>query len=214
MTSEVKRIDLESMQPGLAELERAAVWCIKKADLIDITGKVVIAIQTRGKKAKCRGWMKKNSWSTREGELCNEMTITSEGLNRDPVDIIGTVIHECIHLIALTDDVQDVSKVGRHNKHFKEYAEILGLECAKPSDSYGWGYTTVSEELRKDIINSFKPDVAAFNVFCLVPEPSEPTNKNKAWSCACDKPIKVRTTREDVALHCRTCDKDLAIQEV
>lgn len=175
--------DLVSLRPALEELERALTWAAHEVD--DIPFKLVPVIQTHGKKARCAGWFSENQWSTREGELVHEITFAAEMLDRDPIDIVATAVHEVVHFWCNHLELKDTSTGGRHNKVFKEYAGILGLDCAQPYDSYGFGYTTPTAELRERIEKEFQPDVAALNLFRIVKPRTTKTVKTNAWICKC-----------------------------
>jgi len=198
---------IESLQPAMAELERALQWASKPTG---INGNhVVPTLQTRGRKVTCTGWFDVNRWSTREGQLCHEINFSAETLNRDPIDIIATAVHETVHLWCHSLKLKDVSSGGRHNKIFKEYAELLGLLVEKPHDSRGYAYTSPGEELAKRIESEFQPDIAAFNLFRLVDVPKEkaPT-KMKKWMCGC---TTIRCATKVVA-GCDECGEKFEIQ--
>ncbi len=116
-----------------------------------------------------------------------EITVTAELLNRDPVEIIATIMHEIVHVWQHYLGLKGVSTGGRHNRVFAEYAEIVGLEVQRPAvDSYGLGYTTPGEELRERIEDEFQPDVAAFNLFRLIKLKEKKTVTTNAWVCGCE----------------------------
>ena len=180
-------MEIRSLIPAMGELERALMWAAKPTG-ID-RDRVVPTIQSRGKKARCGGWFAPDRWSTREGELCHEINFSAELLKADPEVIVSLAIHEVVHLWCHSLGLKDTSLGGRHNKVFKEQSELLGLVCAKPTDAYGYGYTSASEELSKRILEEFQPDVALFNLFRVevekpekVKKPKEPTHK---YSCGC-----------------------------
>ena len=192
---------LESLRPALAELERAAMWLAERR-LDIINHKVLVTVQTKGKKASCTGWFAKSQWSTREGEPVHEINISAESLNRAPEEIVETMAHELCHLQNEFAGVKDVAKGGRHNKNFKETAEIMGLVVETPYDAKGHAYTSLGEELKAAIETEFVPDVAMFNLFREVKLKEKAVNKTKAYVCACvDGPV-VRTAKKFEA----TCD--------
>lgn len=197
--------NLESLRPAMAELERAVVWAGQRID--NVPFKLVPVIQTKGRKAKCTGWYSADQWSTREGEDVHEITFCAEELNTDPVDIVAIAVHEVIHFWTNYLELKDMSTGGRHNKVFKEYAEIMGLECAKPYDSYGYGYTTPTEELRKRIEKGFKPDVAAFNLFRLVKPSTAKPVKTNAWICDCDNLTVRIPAKQTLDATCHKCNE-------
>ena len=186
-----------SLQPAMGELERVLKWSAKTTG---INGdRVVPTIQSKGKRARCGGWFAPNRWSTREGQLCHEINFVAELLKEDPEVIVALAVHEVVHLWCHSLDLKDVSKGGRHNKVFKEYAELLGLVCADPTDSYGYGYTTAGEELAERIEKDCQPDVAMFNLFRVEMEAPEPKPKSPSYkySCGC---TEFRTGAEVLAI--------------
>ena len=51
-------------------------------------------------------------------------------LDREPVDIVATLLHETAHAWNSSKGIEDCASNQRHNKHFKEKAEALGLIVA------------------------------------------------------------------------------------
>ncbi len=208
--------DLVSLRPALAELERAVDWAAQTID--DVPFKLVPVIQTKGRKSKCMGWFSEDQWSTREGEMAHEITFCAEMLDSDPVDIVAVAVHEVVHfwtnyLDHGTGEYKDTSTGGRHNKIFKEYAEILGLVCAPPHDAYGWGYTIPSAELRERIEKEFQPDHLAFGLFRLVKPRTTPTVKTNAWTCYC-KGLTLRIpAKQTLDATCHKCNEKFVPKE-
>jgi len=194
-------LDIRSLQPTMVELERILQWSATGVGFT--TQRVVPTIQTRGKQARCGGWFAPERWSTREGQVCHEINFTAEVLKESAEAITALAVHEIVHLWCHTLGIKDVSKSGRHNKNFREYAEIAGLVCAKPTDTYGYGYTTAGEELAERIGKDCKPDVALFNLFRIPVEPSErkPKEQTYKFRCGC---TEIRA-KEGFAATCNNC---------
>ena len=107
-----------------------------------------------------------NRWSTKEGELCHEVTFTAEDLARDVEPIVATAAHEVAHLWAYSQGVSDVSGNQYHNSEFKKRAEALGLRCPLGRvPGRGWAYTEATEELGQRIRDELQPDYQAFQLF-------------------------------------------------
>ena len=207
-----KYVNVESIRPALKELERAAIWGYTLTGDYLSGHKVTIVLQTRGKKATCQGWFLQNGWATREGDDVHEITITSETLYKDPVEIVATVIHEIAHLANHEMGTKDVSKGGRHNKAFKETAESFGLEVLKPTDSRGFAYTKPSPALVTKIEKDFVPDVPAFSLFktLLEPKPKQPS-KTVAYQCSEGCPRIRAAAGKPVNAECNACGEHFTL---
>lgn len=72
-----------------------------------------------------------------------EIMVSGEGLTRTPADILGTLLHEATHALALARGIADTSRQGRyHNTRFAALGAELGIDVAK-DDTFGWTITTV-----------------------------------------------------------------------
>lgn len=91
-------------------------------------------------------WRAWKETDNKDGEGYYEITVTADYLDRDPVDIAATLLHEMIHLYNRMHDINDCSRGGKyHNKKFKTAAESHGLICEKNS-TYGFSQTEATEE--------------------------------------------------------------------
>jgi hypothetical protein len=60
-----------------------------------------------------------------------EVLVSGEGLQRGPVDVLGTLLHEAAHGLAYARTVSDTSRQGRyHNRRYATLARELGLDVA------------------------------------------------------------------------------------
>ena len=67
-----------------------------------------------------------------------EVLISGEGLQRGPVDVLGTLLHETAHGLAYARTISDTSRQGRyHNRRYATLAAELGLDVAH-LDPIGW----------------------------------------------------------------------------
>ena len=72
-----------------------------------------------------------------------ELFVGGEGLAREPVDVLGTLLHEAAHGLAATREIKDTSRAGAyHNRRYKQLAEELGLTIER-HPTIGWTTTTV-----------------------------------------------------------------------
>ena len=167
------------------ELERAIRW-VAEPTAVSTGHRVVPVIQTRGKTRAC-GWFAPNRWSTREGEVCHEITFSAEDLARDVTSIVAAAAHEVAHLWAYSKGIVDVSGNQYHNAEFKKRAEALGLHCPLGRlPGSGWQHTEPTKELAQRIRDELQPDYQAFRLFRLAyqPKPKSPTKMAK-WRCGC-----------------------------
>ena len=105
-----------------------------------------------------------------------EINVAAQALNRDINDLVGTLLHEMVHLYNKQRDIKDCSQ-KIHNKKFKLEAERVGFEVQRDK-RVGWGYTTNTSELNTYINDYIKPDASAFNLYrSIVPTIKAPTQK-------------------------------------
>lgn len=77
------------------------------------------------------------------GDSRREVLVGGEGLQRPPVEVFGTLLHEAAHGIADARGVTDTSRQGRyHNSSFRQLAIEVGLDVARDG-SRGWARTEV-----------------------------------------------------------------------
>jgi|SRR3972149_5333651 len=93
-----------------------------------------------------------------------EITIVAENLNRPKEEIIGTLLHEMVHLYCSLNDIKDTSNnFVYHNKKYKEEAEKHGLEVTH-AKTIGWAVTKLKPETLK-LINTFQINEKAFEYY-------------------------------------------------
>ncbi len=86
-----------------------------------------------------------NAWLSSNGGT-RELNISAQYLNRDIVDVVATLIHECSHIYNLNHDIRDCSNNNvYHNKKFKKTAEELGKLRIEYVPVYGWTDTYATE---------------------------------------------------------------------
>ena len=207
-------VDIASVRPALAEIERAIQWTYHSFSGDRTEGlPVTVVLQTRGKRATRCGYFQAEQWSTREGDDTHELSISTEFLNSEVVLIIATAVHETVHLYCNDAGIKDTSTGGRHNRKFRDAAQLFQLECADPYDSVGYGSTSPSPELCEAIEKEFKPDHAAFALFRKPDVPRESTNKTVAWICGCLKPTIRLAAKQELDATCHICDTKFARKE-
>lgn len=140
-----------------------------------------ILIQSRGNRKNCLGWCTVNKvWKNNETqEERYEINIVAEGLNRGVYPVMGTLIHEMVHLHCLQNGIKDVSRGGTyHNKKFKTIAEESGLSI-EHDDKIGWSLTSL-QPTTMDLIDNSDINKEAFNLARLEGNVASKTNKKKS----------------------------------
>lgn len=104
---------------------------------------IVVASGTSGGPARW-GHFAASRWRrTVDGADLAEILVAGEGLERPPVEVLGTLLHEAAHALAHARGVKDCSRQGRyHNRRYRQLAEELGLAVAEVP-SIGWSGTAV-----------------------------------------------------------------------
>ncbi len=104
---------------------------------------LVVASGSEGKRLNW-GHFAPHRWQV-NGADRHEVLVGGEGLQRGPLDVLGTLLHEAAHGLAQARGVQDTSRQGRyHNRRYATLARELGLEVASVKP-IGWSATTVPE---------------------------------------------------------------------
>ncbi|OTN84046.1 hypothetical protein A5819_003596 [Enterococcus sp. 7E2_DIV0204] len=73
-----------------------------------------------------------------------EINMSADYLDRDPEDIVATLLHEMIHVYCREQEIAEISRNGTyHNKRFKLECEKRDLFVEK-MDQYGWAATSAT----------------------------------------------------------------------
>lgn len=151
-------------------------------------------------------------WTDVEKEegMFYEINIASQSLNRDINEIVGTLLHECVHFYNKIKDIKDCSG-NIHNKKFKKKAEEVGLIVTK-GKSVGWGYTTNGDELNNFITEVIKPNKEVFQYYCSFPLKNTASNKTSFKYVCPGCGMKVRA-KSGCFIVCGNCQVDLNMEE-
>ena len=210
------KVTIESQAPIILELERCVQWAYKQyaGDRMDLPA-VTVSIQTRGKKATL-GIFKAEGFHTKEGAPVHEIIVTSEHLFEDVYKVLGTIVHETVHLFNHDIGEKDCSKGGRHNEVFRDRALEWGLNVPDPVDSKGWAYTNVDIELQRLLETKFKPDESVFRIFkeqAEVKPKTTPVKKIRPWICKCPVTLQVAVGVE-LRAECQSCNSEFKLKGV
>ena len=156
-----------------------------------------------------------------EGSHHHEVVVVAEHLDRNPADIVGTLIHEAAHALNFEKGISDCTRSQYHNQHFKTAATVLGLTVEQVRH-YGYAITRLTPEtearyhediqhLSDILIHRAKP------VTTLGPAPSggntpekgqedKPTSRLRKATCPCSFIIRVaKSTMDQTVIRCDTC---------
>jgi hypothetical protein len=126
----------------LAALEHA--WQTIRWRHPDVPAAVlVVASGSEGKRLNL-GHFAPHRWQV-NGSDRHEVLVGGEGLQRGPVDVLGTLLHEAAHGLAQARGIADTSRQGRyHNRRYAALARELGLAVTN-LQPIGWSATTVPD---------------------------------------------------------------------
>ena len=192
------------MSKVVGELERCFTH-FNKVLYKNTLPKVVITVQS-ARKQKAWGWFSKNAWSDKSERTVPEINIAAESLLRPLDDLLGTLIHEMVHLYNWFNDIQDAGEQGYHNKHFKAAAEAVGFEVEKTKQ--GYNKTNLTPVIKKTI-KGVKADTKLFSLArgqYGSDKEKKPGSKLKKWTCGC---TNVRIAVGDVDMTCNLCGNNL-----
>ena len=186
---------LVSQRPALAELERitkavtVAQGIPQLIRSLKIKGlHLTVTASPKGKR-NCQAWFKPEAWKLPDGTLVMEINICAEYLLQGEIAITEAVTHEVAHLRAYLLGEKDTSNNGsRHNKKFKNNAEIgpLALVCGENSTAYGYGITSFTADAMIYAVENIKPNASAFTMARLAEEKRKKnaqTNRHGGYRC-------------------------------
>jgi hypothetical protein len=139
-----------------------------------------------------------------------EVLVSGEGLQRGPVDVLGTLLHEAAHGLAYARMISDTSRQGRyHNRRYATLARELGLDVAH-LQPIGWSATSVPEPTAARYVEMLAELGAALVLWRRAeqPSPAGPGRSRNALacSCACGRRIRVAPSVLELApIVCARC---------
>jgi hypothetical protein len=170
---------------------------------------LVVASGAEGKRLNL-GHFAPHRWQV-NGTDRHEVLVGGEGLQRGPVDVLGTLLHEAAHGLAQARGVQDTSRPGRyHNRRYATLARELGLQVAS-IPPIGWSATTIPEPTAKVYAGQLE-DLAAALVLWRRHEHrigTGPRSRNLlAATCGCGRRIRVaKATLAEAPILCTSCQQ-------
>ena len=126
---------------------------------------------------------------------------------RSSEEVVETLLHEMCHYANKMSDIKDCNG-NIHNKKFKTLAESVGLIVEKDK-SVGWGYTSLSDELKEYIEKEIKPDAKAFEYFRSVVNKGDGIKipkKKSIFKYTCPDCDQTAKGKRDITIKCGLCD--------
>jgi len=170
---------------------------------------LVVASGSEGKRLNL-GHFAPHRWQV-AGADRHEVLIGGEGLQRGPVEVLGTLLHEAAHGLAQARSVQDTSRQGRyHNRRYAQLAGELGLEvaCVKP---IGWSATTVPDQTAASYAGQLEELRAALVLWRRQEARIGSGTRSRnllACVCACGRRLRVaKATLAEAPILCGACEQ-------
>jgi hypothetical protein len=170
---------------------------------------LVVASGAEGKRLNL-GHFAPHRWQV-NGADRHEVLVGGEGLQRGPVDVLGTLLHEAAHGLAQAREVQDTSRQGRyHNRRYATLAHELGLEVTS-IQPIGWSATTVPTQTADAYADQVEELAAALVLWRRHEHRIGPGTRSRnllAATCGCGRRIRVaKTTLAEAPILCAACEQ-------
>jgi hypothetical protein len=204
---------------GTASLLLAALehtWTTIRQRHLDVPEAVlVVASGSEGKRLNW-GHFAPHRWQV-NGADRHEVLVGGEGLQRGPLEVLGTLLHEAAHGLAQARQVQDTSRGGRyHNRRYATLARELGLEVASVKP-IGWSATTLPETTAGAYAGQLAQLQAALVLWRRQEHRIGAGTRSRnllAAACGCGRRIRAaRTTLEEAPILCGACAQPFEPEE-
>jgi hypothetical protein len=193
---------------------------------------VVVATGAEGKKGVTHwGHFAARRWRMREepagaetpaGMYYAEVKISGEGLNRPPIEVLETMLHEVAHALAEARGIKDTSDSGKyHNAKFARLAAEVGLTPPEsPVPKYGYAFTAPSLDLEARYGAALRELEAALTLYRLAPSAAAPKAQGADGGrvlvvCGCEQARKLRVSPSVLAqgpIICGVCAAPFACE--
>ncbi len=142
-----------------------------------------------------------------EDEGYYEISLSAEYLSNRTEEIIGTLLHEMVHLYNLQNDIKDTSRGGYyHNKSFRKSAEAHGLIVEKVEGS-GYSKTSLSQDAVEFVRGL---DTVRFDLFRTAESHEvEKSSKTTVHRYVCPSCGNIVRATKVVRVGCLDCNKEM-----
>ena len=134
--------------------------------------------------------------------------------DRTAAEVVETLLHEMCHYYNKLSDIKDCNG-NVHNKKFKKLAESVGLIVEK-GKSVGYGYTSLSEELKDYVEEVIKPDAKAFEYFRagnVIKDSGTKVRTKTMFKYICPDCGQIAKGKRDITIKCGLCEVDMEIED-
>jgi len=197
--------------PLLAALEHA--WAAIRARHPDVPDAVVVVASGGDSKRFNLGHFAPDRWQV-NGTGRHEVLVGGEGLQRGPVEVLATLLHEAAHGLARARQVKDTSRQGRyHNRRYAQLAAELGLTVTH-DERIGWSRTTVPDATAAAytaVVDEVRVALVLWRYLDQLAGPRSPSRNLLACTCPCGRRIRAaKATLADAPILCGACDGPFA----
>ena len=202
----------------------AKVWSRIRVYQPDVPGVMLLAAPSLRSDLSVLGHFAPLRWRPRQKGVAShhEVMVVAEHLDRDPTEIVGTLIHEAAHAMNFERNIHDCSRSQYHNRAFKTAAEALGLEVTQVPH-YGFALTRLKPETRTHYAEDIKQlaEVLIHRAKPIVlsgatpkgedeadPQGDKPASRNRKAVCKCSFIIRVaKATLDQTVIRCERCSE-------
>jgi hypothetical protein len=168
---------------------------------------LVVASGAAGKRLAL-GHFAPHRWQV-HGTDRHEVLVGGEGLQRGPVDVLGTLLHEAAHGLAQARGIADTSRQGRyHNRRYATLARELGLDVTIQAP-IGWSATSVPEPTAGCYARQLEELQTALVLWRRLETPATAGTRSRnllACRCPCGRTLRAaRTTLAEAPILCGAC---------
>jgi len=192
--------------PLLAALEHA--WAAIRARHPDVPDAVLVVASGGDARRLHLGHFAPGRWQV-AGTGRHEVLVGGEGLQRGPVEVLATLLHEAAHGLARTRGIKDTSRQGRyHNRRYARLAAELGLDVAC-DERIGWSVTTVPEATAATYMAVVEEIRVALVLWRYLDQLAGRSRSRNLLACACPCGRRIRAataTLADAPILCGACD--------
>jgi hypothetical protein len=191
-------------------------WSAIRARHPDVPEVVItLGAGSGGRRGLTYGHFHDGIWQHGDARL-PELFIGGEGLQRGPVPVLGTLLHESAHGIAARRGIRDTSRQSRyHNERFRALAAEVGIDVEK-DPAIGWSTTTVPDAtaaLYRPHVDALGTALTAFRrpVTAGAGAGRAGSDNGIAARCPCGRRIRVsQSVLAAAPITCGACGGDFA----